>query len=55
MEQAIKSEVETVYTPLAKEAIAHFAQTVGIKSPPVKVPAPVMPDPGKCFSSNRVV
>ncbi len=37
MEQAIKSEVETVYTPLAKEAIAHFAQAVGIKPLPVKV------------------
>jgi len=31
MEQALKSEEETEYTPVAKEAVAHFAQAVGIK------------------------
>ena len=30
IEQAINTEEETEYTPLAKEAIAHFAQAVGI-------------------------
>ncbi len=31
MEQAVQSEEETKYTPAAKEAVAHFAQSVGIK------------------------
>ncbi len=35
MAQALKSEEETEYTPLAKEAITHFAQAVGIKPLPV--------------------
>lgn len=39
IEQAINAEEETQYTPLAKEAITHFAQAVGIKPLPV-TPAP---------------
>ena len=35
IEQAINAEEETAYTPLAKEAITHFAQAVGIKPLPV--------------------
>ena len=35
IEQAINAEEETVYTPLAKEAITHFAQAVGINPLPV--------------------
>ena len=35
MEQAINAEEETQSTPLAKEAITHFAQAVGIKPLPV--------------------
>ena len=39
VEQAINAEEETEYTPLAKEAITHFAQAVGITPLPV-TPAP---------------
>ena len=36
MEQAINAEEEKEYTPLAQQAITHFAKAVGIKPLPVR-------------------
>ena len=36
MEQSLKSEQETEYTPAAKEAVALFAQAVGINPLPAR-------------------